>query len=135
MNKKPAVVIPGESKMLISDLCIELDWLERKTQMIIDLLSSMEEYGGTRKMILTCASAEANTDKEQSLHKNVMRKNAINLDCGTLMTSFTTNHADNNTLSTNIDHNFFPRNVQLIGYHEDQDVIFHQISPKQLAYS
>ncbi len=62
-KKEPAVVIPGESKMLISNLCIELDLLERKTQMIIDLLTSTEEYGGTRKMILTCASAEANTDK------------------------------------------------------------------------
>ncbi len=114
MKKEPAVVIPGESKMLISDLCIELDWLERKTQMIINLLTLMEEYGGTRKMILTCASAEANTDKEQSLHENVMRKNAINLNCGTLMTDYTTNHANYNTLLTNIDHILFSKNVQLM---------------------
>jgi hypothetical protein len=65
-KKEPAVVIPGESKTLISNLCIELDLLERKTQIIINLLTLTEEYGGTKKMILTCASAEANTDKEQS---------------------------------------------------------------------
>ncbi len=53
-NKEQAVVIPGESKMLISNLCIELDRLERKTQMIIDLLTSMEKYRGMRNMILTC---------------------------------------------------------------------------------
>ncbi len=84
--------------------------------MIISLLTSTEEYGGTRKMISTCASAEANTDKEQSLCENVMRKNAINLNCGTLMTDYTTNHANDNTLSTNIDSNFFPKNVQLMVY-------------------
>jgi hypothetical protein len=108
-KKEPAVVIPGESKMLISDLCIKLDWLERKTQMIIDLLTLTEECGGTRKMILTCASAEANTDKEQSLRENVIRENAINLDFGTLMTDYTTDHANDDTLLTNIDCNFFPK--------------------------
>jgi hypothetical protein len=115
-KKESAVVITGESKMLTSDLCIELDWLERKTQMIIDLLTSTEEYGGMRKMILTCASAEVNNDKEQSLRENVMRKNVINLDCGTLMMDYTTDHANNDTLSTNIDCNFFPKNVQLMVY-------------------
>ncbi len=108
-KKEQAVVIPGESKMLISDLCIELDRLERKTQMIIDLLTLMEKYGGTRNMILTCSSAEANTEKEQSLREIVMRKNAINLDCGTLTTDFSTNYADYDTLSTNIDSIFFPK--------------------------
>ena len=51
-----------------------------------------------RKMILTCTSAEANTDKKQILRENVMRKNAINLDCGTLMMDYTTDHDNNDTL-------------------------------------
>ncbi len=97
---------------------MELDRLERKTQMIIDLLTSTEEYGGTRKMILTCPSAEANTDKEQSLRKNVMRKNAINLDCGTLMTDYTTDHANNDTLSTNINRNFISKKHTINGVHK-----------------
>jgi hypothetical protein len=105
-KKEPAVVIPGESKMLISNLCIELDLLERKTQMIINLLTSTEEYRWTRKMILTCTSAEANTDKEQSSREIFMWKIPISLDCGTLMTDYTTNYAGNDTLSTNIDCNF-----------------------------
>ncbi len=119
-NKEPAVVIIGESKMLISDLCIEKDLLEMKTQMIINLLTLTEEYGGTRKMILACASAEANTDKEQSLRENFMRKNAISLDCGTLMMDYTTNYANNDTLllSTNIDCNFFSKKRTIDGVHE-----------------
>jgi hypothetical protein len=34
-KKEQVVVISGESKMLISDLCIELDQLETKTQMML----------------------------------------------------------------------------------------------------
>ncbi len=115
-KKEQTVVILGESKMLISNLCIELDWLERKTQMIINLLTSTEKYWGARNMILTCSSEEANTEKEQSLSEIVMRKNAMNLDCGTLTTDFSTDYADYNTLSTNIEYIFFPKNVQLMVY-------------------
>ncbi len=69
-------------------------------------------------MIQTCTSAEANTDKEKSLREIVMRKNAINLDCGTLMMDYTTDYADYNTLSTNIDCNFFSKKRTIDGVHK-----------------